>query len=116
MLLPPTPTTQILPCGTANQSGVKAKKGLFARLFGGRSKEADEASSPTSPQAHDPWREGMTQAEMRRVRAEHMFSKLTLFYQDGSGGGGGGKDGEGDRALCLIRGEGQYVFDEAGKR
>ena len=80
----------------------------------------DEASSPISPQAHDPWREGMTQAEMRRVRARHMFSKLTLFYQDGSGGGGGGKDGEEggkeDRALCLIRGEGQYVFDETGKR
>lgn len=62
----------------------------------------------------------MNQAEMRRVRAENMFSKLTLFYQDGNGAGSGDKNGgEGgkeDRALCLIRGEGQYVFDETGKR
>lgn len=58
----------------------------------------------------------MTQAEMRRVRAEHMFSKLTLFYQDGKDEKDGGEGGRADRALCLIRGEGQYVFDEAGKR
>lgn len=65
----------------------------------------------------------MTKAEMRRVRAEHMFSKLTLFYQGGTGGGEEeGDEGEEkekevqDKSLCLLRGEGQYVFDEEGKR
>lgn len=58
----------------------------------------------------------MTQMEMRRVRAENMFSKLTLFYQDGHGNHSNEAGEKDDRALCLLRGEGQYVFDEAGKR
>lgn len=36
------------------------------------------------------------------IRRHNMFSKLTLFYND--------------NPLCLVRGEGQFVFDEAGRR
>lgn len=36
------------------------------------------------------------------IRRQNMFSKLTLFYND--------------NPLCLVRGEGQYIFDEEGRR
>lgn len=100
--------------GADDQSEVKIKNRQFNRPFG--SQEAESSTPTSSQQPHDPWKEGMTQMEMRRVRAENMFSRLTLFYQDGhSNSSDEGRDKD-DRALCLLRGEGQYIFDEAGKR
>lgn len=67
----------------------------------------------------DPWKD-RNENEMRRVRSEHMFSKLTLFYQDGSVAHGALEETKqeeiDDRSLCLLRGQGQFVFDSRGKR
>lgn len=61
---------------------------------------------------------------MEAVRARNMFSKLTLFYADDSGpadaaGIDTGKQQPQQQArgpLCLVRGEGQYVYDDEGRR
>jgi 4-aminobutyrate aminotransferase-like enzyme len=61
---------------------------------------------------------------MEAVRRQNMFSKLTLFYAGdheadatGKGQGGGGSSSRGGRGpMCLVRGEGQYVYDEEGRR
>jgi len=114
MLVRRPSTIQTLFPGADDQSEVKIKNRQFNRPFG--SQEAESSTPTSSQQPHDPWKEGMTQMEMRRVRAENMFSRLTLFYQDGhSNSSDEGRDKD-DRALCLLRGEGQYIFDEAGKR
>jgi hypothetical protein len=86
-----------------------------------------KAKPPLSPSCschelerpQDPWKD-INENEMRRVRSEHMFSKLTLFYQDGSVAHGALEETKqeeiDDRSLCLLRGQGQFVFDSRGKR
>lgn len=57
---------------------------------------------------------------MEAVRTHNMFSKLTLFYADDAepeideahGNGSGRRRGP----LCLVRGAGQYVYDEQGTK
>lgn len=65
---------------------------------------------------------------MEAVRARNMFSKLTLFYAKDSepepepepaaatAKGDSSKTQQQRGPLCLVRGEGQYVFDDEGRR
>lgn len=57
--------------------------------------------------------------QMEAVRARHMFSKLTLFYADDTSGDSSDSSSEREATrgpLCLVRGEGQYIYDDRGKR
>lgn len=55
--------------------------------------------------------------QMEAVRACHMFSKLTLFYADDKTHAPDNDDANAARGpLCLVRGEGQYIYDDRGRK